>query len=224
MNLEDVIQRGTRIAQPVANTVPSGTIYFVTGENVLERSNGSAWESISAAVASSSSGISAGFALTLIGSEEPEIPIIIPGPAGATGATGAPGSSGSAARITLSSAQIVTLSSAPVTILAAQGADKIIVPLNLSAEIDTTTLFSNNPTWSLFYNGGAVALMIGTLAPGINSVQKRFVTAYDAQYSLTYSTFDPRNKSVVLKASVDATGAGAATAVVNLIYAVVQVT
>ena len=70
--LQDVIQRGTRAAQPVATAVPAGTIYFVTGENVLERSSGTAWESISAAVGAVSGGASAlGFAFTLMGAEEP---------------------------------------------------------------------------------------------------------------------------------------------------------
>lgn len=45
--LSDVIQRGTRAAQPAGNTVPAGTIYYVTDETVTERSTGSAWEDIS---------------------------------------------------------------------------------------------------------------------------------------------------------------------------------
>lgn len=47
MNLEDVIQRGTRAAQPLATAVATGTIYYVTDELVTERSNGTAWQSIS---------------------------------------------------------------------------------------------------------------------------------------------------------------------------------
>lgn len=45
--LEDVIRRDTRANQPAATAVPTGTIYFVTDELVLERSNGTAWQSIS---------------------------------------------------------------------------------------------------------------------------------------------------------------------------------
>jgi len=48
-NLEDVLLRGTRAAQPLATAVPSGTLYFVTNENVTEQSNGSAWVSYSGA-------------------------------------------------------------------------------------------------------------------------------------------------------------------------------
>lgn len=50
MKLEDVIQRGTRAAQPAIADVATGTIYYVTDETVLERSNGVAWQSLSASV------------------------------------------------------------------------------------------------------------------------------------------------------------------------------
>ena len=43
----NAIQRGDRASQPVATTVIIGTLYFVTDENVLERSDGTVWESYS---------------------------------------------------------------------------------------------------------------------------------------------------------------------------------
>lgn len=49
MKLEDVIQRDTRANQPLATLVPTGTIYFVTDELLLERSSGTAWETYSPA-------------------------------------------------------------------------------------------------------------------------------------------------------------------------------
>jgi hypothetical protein len=45
--LEEVILRDTRANQPAAGDVAAGTIYYVTDENVTERSSGSAWEDIS---------------------------------------------------------------------------------------------------------------------------------------------------------------------------------
>lgn len=45
--LESVIQRGSRAAQPAFGDVATGTIYYVTDENVTERSSGAAWEDIS---------------------------------------------------------------------------------------------------------------------------------------------------------------------------------
>ena len=47
MRFADVILRGNRAGQPAANAVSEGTIYYVTDENVTERSSGSAWEDIS---------------------------------------------------------------------------------------------------------------------------------------------------------------------------------
>lgn len=43
----NAIQRGTRAAQPAANSVIDGTLYFVTDEGVLERSDTSSWQTYS---------------------------------------------------------------------------------------------------------------------------------------------------------------------------------
>jgi hypothetical protein len=43
----DIHRRGTRAAQPAASAVTIGTLYFVTDESTVERSNGTAWESFS---------------------------------------------------------------------------------------------------------------------------------------------------------------------------------
>jgi hypothetical protein len=43
--LDELIQRGTRAAQPAATAVPAGTLYCVTDDGaILERSTGSIWE------------------------------------------------------------------------------------------------------------------------------------------------------------------------------------
>lgn len=41
------ILRNTRANQPAANSVPTGSLYYVTDENVTERSNGSTWDDVS---------------------------------------------------------------------------------------------------------------------------------------------------------------------------------
>lgn len=46
MRLQDVILRGTRASQPAATAVSAGTVYYVTDENVTERSNGATWDDI----------------------------------------------------------------------------------------------------------------------------------------------------------------------------------
>lgn len=46
----EILQRGTRAAQPGAGTVQEGTLYYVTDEGVIERSDGTAtWETFSGA-------------------------------------------------------------------------------------------------------------------------------------------------------------------------------
>ena len=47
VQLAAVIQRGTRAAQPAADTVCTGSLYYVTDEEVIEQSSGTAWESYS---------------------------------------------------------------------------------------------------------------------------------------------------------------------------------
>jgi len=47
--IRDIILRNTRASQPAANTVDVGTLYFVTDEEVVERSNGTSWDSYSSA-------------------------------------------------------------------------------------------------------------------------------------------------------------------------------
>jgi len=42
--LQDVIQRGLRVDQPLATVVAPGTLYYVTDEAVTERSDGASWE------------------------------------------------------------------------------------------------------------------------------------------------------------------------------------
>lgn len=51
MNLEDILLRDTRANQPAANTVPEGTLYYVTDETVTEQSRSSAWVDYSDAAA-----------------------------------------------------------------------------------------------------------------------------------------------------------------------------
>lgn len=48
--LQDVIIRGLASARPSATTVAPGTLYFSTDSGVIERSNGTTWESYSASV------------------------------------------------------------------------------------------------------------------------------------------------------------------------------
>lgn len=44
MKLEEVILYDDRASQPLATTVPVGTLYYVTDEGLTERSNGTTWD------------------------------------------------------------------------------------------------------------------------------------------------------------------------------------
>jgi len=55
MLLSSVILRGTRGSQAAATAVPTGTLYYVTDEYVIERSNGTTWDSFSRVTPSHSS-------------------------------------------------------------------------------------------------------------------------------------------------------------------------
>lgn len=50
---KNVIRRGTRASQPAATTTGEGVLYFVTDENIIERSNGTTWDSYSSPAGSS---------------------------------------------------------------------------------------------------------------------------------------------------------------------------
>jgi hypothetical protein len=50
--LPEVHRRGTRATQPAASTVSVGAYYYVTDEGRSERSNGTAWESVTDTAAS----------------------------------------------------------------------------------------------------------------------------------------------------------------------------
>lgn len=45
--LQDVLVQGTRASQPAANTLPNGSLYYVTDEQKIEQTNGSVWSAYS---------------------------------------------------------------------------------------------------------------------------------------------------------------------------------
>lgn len=91
--LQDVIQRGTSLAKPLATDVAPGTLYFSTDTVVLERSDGASWETYSGAGGGSTNSNVNGALLGLIldGQDGNEGMDGIPGPPGPRGATGAAG-------------------------------------------------------------------------------------------------------------------------------------
>ena len=224
--LEDVILRGTRASQPAATLVSPGTLYFVTLENVLERSNGTIWESYSGA-----SGGGGGFSLSnglLIGlePEEQDVFSYIPGPTGPQGPAGSAGSS-SVTKVTVDVAEapLEGASTTPITLVAAPGVNKVIVPVAWWPELDLVTVYSNNPTWALRYNGIAVDLL-AQYSMTTNSVTgtklMSGVSNNPTNTLMVYATNDPRNKALMFRLNADLTGAGVATAKIHLMYGVID--
>lgn len=188
MRFEEVILRGARSAQPAANTVTIGSLYYVTDEFVTERSNGTSWDSYS------DGGGNANLGVALV-------------------------------RRALTESEFETLFTTPIQLIPAAGADKIIIPIQLSMEVNLTTLYGTSPTFSIVYDGSTTNLMNTTVAFNLTAtIAKKLATAVGvsgASPLYVYTTFDPRNKSVKIRASADL-GAGAATAIVTLAYFVAR--
>lgn len=45
--IEDIILRGTLASQPAANTVATGSLYYITDQQQMQRSNGTTWDDVS---------------------------------------------------------------------------------------------------------------------------------------------------------------------------------
>lgn len=137
------------------------------------------------------------------------------------------------ARIALTEAQLEafdTTSGTSITLVAAQGADKVIIPLNWSCEVNVTTGYGNNPSFRARWGTDTTLLPLGDLqTPGFNlgASGVRYTTNIAAQVlAFSRATFDPRNKALVANLTLVLTspGTGVATAVVTVTYYVAQFT
>lgn len=224
---EDLILRSTRALQPAANAVAPGTLYYVTDQGFLERSNGTTWESYSGSGSGSVGSVSnlLGFASTFEGrdGEDSYIPGS-PGSIGATGATGAAGAPGSSgdilvARLSITEAQLEALGTTPLDVIAAQGAGKIVVPIYCMATTKITTAYGNTPTLRIRYTGNATSLL-GTPTLFLHILGSGYHRCTIPATDLLSGTFDPANKAVQVSLDTNPSGAGVGTAKVMLIYTI----
>lgn len=190
MRFEEIILRGTRSAQPAANLLPIGALYYVTDEAVTERSNGTSWDTYADGAGN------ANFGVALV-------------------------------RRALTKTELEAMNTTPIQLVAAAGADKIILPVLASMEQDVTAAYANAPTQSIIWAGDSVNLINATFAMPFNTINKRFsffpVAASYTQRLL--STFDPRNKALQIKSSADLSGTtGNVTSVLVVQYTVVRTT
>jgi hypothetical protein len=89
---------------------------------------------------------------------------LIPGPQGIQGIQGNTGPSGTGAiqsvTINLTDAQVKSLNTVPVVVLAAQGAGITIVPLFWTVGANITTGFNQNSSWNIQYTGGSASGLV----------------------------------------------------------------
>jgi hypothetical protein len=141
-----------------------------------------------------------------------------------TGASGGAGGGSSGVQIQRASrdftkAEIESLGTTPITIVSAQGAGTLIVPVSYTHRTTTTDAYTSAPTLQLRYEGNATNAA-NSAAPGLTVVAtaRGYETGLGTQFSS--GTFDPRNKAIQVELSSDPTGVGDATMTVDVYYVV----
>jgi len=120
-------------------------------------------------------------------------------------------------------ANLEVCNTTPFTLVAAPGANKVIMPIAWWPEFSITTVYANLPTWTLRYNGIALdILMTHTMTTNATVDTKLIIgVGNNPQFQqVLYGANDPRNKALVLRSSADLSGAGVATAKIHLVYSV----
>jgi len=130
-----------------------------------------------------------------------------------------------AVTVGLSEAQFEALNTTPITLVAAQGANKVIMPVAWWMETNVTTAYPNNPIFSLAYASYPTLNILTTVTMTINGAAPatRLQVGQNNNPTdrlFTYGTNDPRNMALVIRANADPDAAGAATAKIHLAYVV----
>lgn len=127
--------------------------------------------------------------------------------------------------ISVPQATLELANTTPITLVAAQGAKTVIMPVAWWPELDLTTAYANNPTWSLAYAVAPTLNILDTFtmatngaAPATRLQVGQNNNPTDRQF--TYGTTDPRNSALVFRLNGDLTGGGAATAKIHFVYRV----
>lgn len=129
--------------------------------------------------------------------------------------------------IPISQSQLENAGTTPVTLVAAAGSQTVIMPVAWWPEINLTTAYANNPSYSLAYAVNPTATQIlATQLLGTNGAAPATklligINNNPADHFLAYATTDVRNSNLVLRSTGgDLTGGGVATARIHLIYRV----
>lgn len=127
----------------------------------------------------------------------------------------------------ISDAQMETLNTVPLTLLAAPGANKVILPLAWFFEQNTSAAWSALPTLSLRYNGVALDIQAMTVTLS-NAVGGRFMQFIGNNVSASQNFgvgVTVVNRALTLRATVNVTSGGPSTTPFRsrLFYTIVQV-
>ena len=127
--------------------------------------------------------------------------------------------------MTLTEAQFEALNTTPITLVAAQGAAMVVMPIAWWMEVDITTAYPNNPVFSLAYAAYPTLNLLTTVTMTINGAAPatRLQVGQNNNPTdrlFTYATNDPRNNALVIRANGDPLPLGAATAKIHLVYTV----
>jgi len=130
-----------------------------------------------------------------------------------------------AVTVNLTEAQFEALNTTPFTLVPAQGASKVIMPVSVWMEVNITTAYPNNPVFSLAYASYPTLNILTTWTMTINGAAPatRLQVGQNNNPTdrlFTYATNDPRNMALVLRANGDPDPSGAATAKLHLTYVV----
>ena len=153
--------------------------------------------------------------------------VLTSGGAGANPAWATPsGGGGSSDLVVLSRAitelELESINTAPLTLVAAPGADKVIVPIMWHMEFDVIVIYGgSNIILNLNYNGDTTQLTESNITWAVANLGKRGNwSRVTNTNSMIYTSFDPRNKALQLKGNANpgSPGTGVATAKLNLTY------
>jgi hypothetical protein len=134
-------------------------------------------------------------------------------------AAAAAGSSAGATLTTTSTsftnAQILTLNSAPITVVTGV-AGKIIVPLFVTAEIIRSNAYSASRNLNFVYDGDAAfqAVVASSASFIANTVVQRIAVFYPATWVSVTGTFNPVGAALKARTTADITGGGAGDSMV----------
>lgn len=134
---------------------------------------------------------------------------------------GAPATSGyRSVPFTLTTAQIDTLNATPITLVTAPGAGRIHRPIGVIMDFTKNAVaWSANPTFQIIYETDTTNLcgVTGSLTSG--AAVNTFGWGSAASQTFGGGGFDPRNRALQIRASVDTNpGAGTCTIKGTLLY------